>query len=64
MSQVPRESEESIQADCFPKVRHRMKIGPDAILNTKFLFHLVVLCTQDGAFASLRLGVPIQKMEQ
>lgn len=39
VSQVPWGSEEPIQADHFPKARHRMEIGPDAVLNTEFLYH-------------------------
>lgn len=52
MSKEPQESKETIRADCFPKARNRMEMGPDTILNTKFLFHLVAVCLQDGPFTS------------
>jgi hypothetical protein len=48
VSQVPWGSEEPIQADHFPKVRHRMEIGPDPVLNTEFFSHGVAVCPQDG----------------
>lgn len=51
----------SKEPDCIPKARHRMEMVPDAILNTKFLFYLVTVSPQNGPFAPLRLGVPIQK---